>query len=108
MTSKEESLTPDESVWKNEWGATIRQPCTMPDHILKGLVEACVEAFRNVEDLQKEGPDLVKRIKIDADKLWGGYWHVIVGRNFGCHATHQGRHFAFFYVGEVAFMAFKT
>jgi len=32
------------------------------------------------------------------DKAYGGTWHCIVGRNFGCSVTHETKYLVFFKV----------
>mgnify|MGYP001454689973 CR=1 FL=1 len=92
------------------WGAKVKQPCNMPHDMLEELVKKTTKILSGVNagELQEKGPEIVKQIKVDADAKWGGNWHVIVGKNFGCHATHRSRHFVFFYVSDVATMIFKT
>jgi dynein light chain LC8-type len=65
------------------------------------LAVAAVEKF-SVEK------DIAAAIKKDLDQRYGMTWHCIVGRNFGSYVTHETKHFIYFYVGEVAILAFKT
>ena len=40
--------------------------------------------------------------QLQFDKAYGGTWHCIVGRNFGCSVTHETKYLVFFKVrGEV-------
>lgn len=35
-------------------------------------------------------------------------WHCFVGRKFGSFVTHEDGHYIYFYVGQTAFLLFKT
>jgi len=35
------------------------------------------------------------------DGKYGGTWHCVVGRNFGCSVTHETKYLVFFKVGNV-------
>jgi len=100
----------EEENWRVMWGAKVKQPCELPTNILKDIVQKTSKLLSEVRvsELQEKGPAIAKKIKVEADEKWGGKWHVIIGRNFGCHATHQSRHFLFFYISDVAIMIFKT
>ncbi|ORY77021.1 dynein light chain 1 protein DLC-1 [Protomyces lactucae-debilis] len=52
--------------------------------------------------------DIAAYIKQDFDRRFGTTWHVIVGRNFGSYVTHETRHFIYFYLGQMAFLIFKS
>ena len=39
---------------------------------------------------------------------YNGVWHCVVGRNFGAYATHEAKHYLYFYMGQIAVMLFKT
>jgi len=47
-------------------------------------------------------------IKTDFDRRYGGQWHCVVGRQFGCYISHFQREFIYFYANSVAVMLFKT
>ena len=96
--------------WRIMWGAKVKQPCDMPDDMLKDFVTKTSDLLSKVEttELQEKGPDIVKAVKLEADTKYGGNWHVIIGRNFGCDATHRAGRFVFFYVSDVATMIYQT
>ncbi|BFZ57479.1 Dynein light chain [Savitreella phatthalungensis] len=52
--------------------------------------------------------DIASYVKQEFDKKYGSTWHVIVGRNFGSYVTHETRHFIYFYLGQIAFLVFKS
>ena len=39
---------------------------------------------------------------------YGDFWHCVVGRNFGCFATHETRMFLYFYIDDKAVMIYKA
>eukprot|EP00057_Strongylocentrotus_purpuratus_P034994 XP_797323.2 PREDICTED: uncharacterized protein LOC592722 [Strongylocentrotus purpuratus] len=52
--------------------------------------------------------DIAAYIKKEFDKKYNPTWHCIVGRNFGSYVTHETKHFIYFYLGQVAFLLFKS
>ena len=52
--------------------------------------------------------EIAGHVKRGMDGEYGQTWHCIVGRSFGSYVTHQNQTFIFFYVGELAFLLFKT
>ena len=44
----------------------------------------------------------------EMDKKHTPTWHCIVGRNFGSYVTHETKHFAYFYIGQMACLLFKS
>ncbi|KAJ3616443.1 hypothetical protein Zmor_011898 [Zophobas morio] len=47
-------------------------------------------------------------IKEEFDRKYSFSWHCVVGRNFGSYVTHEARYFIYFYVGQMAFLLFRT
>lgn len=35
-------------------------------------------------------------------------WHCIVGRYFGGYVTHEAKHYAYFYLGQMGILIFKS
>ena len=42
------------------------------------------------------------------DARFGPTWHCVVGRHFGSYVTHETRSFAYFYLGPLAVLLFKS
>ncbi|CAG7718080.1 unnamed protein product [Allacma fusca] len=40
-----------------------------------------------------------KAIKEEMDKVYGPYWHVVVGESFGFEVTYQKEHFIYMFFG---------
>jgi hypothetical protein len=53
-------------------------------------------------------PPVPAVIKKEFDRKHGPTWHVVVGRNYGSYVTHETKSFAYFYLGQLAFLIFKT
>lgn len=52
--------------------------------------------------------DIASHIKKEFDRKYTPTWHVFVGRNFGSFVTHETHHYTYFYLGQVAFLIFKS
>ncbi|SCU88884.1 LAMI_0D11650g1_1 [Lachancea mirantina] len=52
--------------------------------------------------------EIAAMIKKDLDVKYGSTWHVIVGKSFGSYVTNEKGHFIYFYIGQFAFLVFKT
>lgn len=86
--------------------ARVMWPPDMPDDMLEDAVKTAQEAV-NQFNPETQGQDVARYIKQRFDEQWLPYWHVIVGKNFGCHCTHETRRFVYFYLGKQAFMIYK-
>ncbi|KAI5952022.1 DYN2 [Candida jiufengensis] len=52
--------------------------------------------------------DIATFLKKELDQIYGPTWHVIVGKSFGSYVTHEQGYFIYFYIGELAFLIFKS
>ncbi|KAI3404427.1 DYN2 [Candida oxycetoniae] len=52
--------------------------------------------------------DIAAFLKKELDQTYGATWHVIVGKSFGSYVTHEQGYFIYFYIGELAFLVFKS
>ncbi|KAF5210086.1 putative 54S ribosomal protein [Clavispora lusitaniae] len=68
------------------------------------VLELAVDATRTY----KVEKDIATYLKKELDLLYGASWHVIVGKSFGSYVTHEQGYFAYFYIGELAFLIFKS
>lgn len=51
------------------------------------------------------------RTALNNSKLHGGaeaVWQVFVGRKFGANVTYESKNYIYFYIGQTAFLVFKT
>lgn len=76
----------------------------MPEHMQRRAVTLARGAMSQHTVMR----EIAGAIKREFDREYGTTWHCIVGRSFGSFVTHQNQSFIFFYVGEFAFMLFKT
>lgn len=63
---------------------------------------ACVVQERSIEK------DVATLVKKTLDENLGGTWHVVVGESFGCSVTHETKYIAFFQLGLVYFLVFRS
>jgi dynein light chain LC8-type len=47
-------------------------------------------------------------VKKKCDEEFGGTWHCVVGRNFGCSITHDTKYVFFFQVDLMHVLLFKS
>lgn len=52
--------------------------------------------------------EFASHVKKEFDRKYGGTWHCFVGRNFSSFVTHETHHYIYFYLGQMAFMIFKS
>ena len=52
--------------------------------------------------------DVAAQVKNELDQHAAGpTWHVIVGKSFGSHVTHETNHVIYFFLGEIGFLVYK-
>lgn len=76
----------------------------MAEEIQTRVLELAVDATSTY----KVEKDIATYLKKELDLLYGASWHVIVGKSFGSYVTHELGYFAYFYIGELAFLIFKN
>lgn len=76
----------------------------MPDDMQKRAIALAQDALSRHSVLR----EIAGSVKKEFDKEFGSTWHCVVGKSFGSYVTHQSNSFIFFYVGDHAFMLFKT
>lgn len=67
-----------------------------------------VELAKTAMDRFNTEKDIANFIKKELDRNHTPFWHCIVGRNFGSYVTHETKHFVYFYIDELAVLAFKA
>jgi len=85
-------------------------PPDMPDDILERIVQLahdCLEEYPEEGGQLKEAKTIAKKMKDTLDSEHGKYWHVTVGKNFGCYAVHEKQRFTYFYISHIAFLVYK-
>lgn len=77
---------------------------TKSDELREEIFDLSMNAVANYQ-LERE---MASYIKKELDVSHGETWHVVVGKNFGSYVTHEKGYFLYFYVGQLAFLVFKT
>ncbi|CAN6616368.1 dynein light chain 1, cytoplasmic [Trichomonascus vanleenenianus] len=72
------------------------------------MQSAVIEIAQSALDKFSVEKDVAAMIKKELDAKFGLTWHCIVGKNFGSYVTHETKHFIYFYIGPLAFLAYKT
>ena len=60
----------------------------------KMVDRAKAEVAKAVRD-EKDEQEMSRAIKQSFDKLYGAFWHCVVGKSFGAFGTHETRHFIY-------------
>ncbi|CDW53231.1 dynein light chain [Trichuris trichiura] len=77
--------------------------CDMSEEMITDAVQKADEAL----DTMKLEVEMAKMIKKFFDSKYLPPWHIIVGRKFGSHVTHEVSTFAYFILGNMAFLIFR-
>lgn len=76
----------------------------IPEEIQGEAIQFVCEGMDN-NTIEK---DIATYAKKKCDEKFGGTWHVVVGRNFGCSITHDTKFVLFFQVDLMHCMLFKS
>ncbi|VDM01912.1 unnamed protein product [Schistocephalus solidus] len=76
----------------------------MPIDMQKNVFEITQKALERCA-LEK---DIAGFIKKAFDDKYGKNWQCITGKHFGSFVTHEKDRFIYFYIGNIAFLLFKT
>ena len=77
----------------------------MSEDMQAETTELAVIAMRECKNVEK---DVAVFLRKEFDKKYGPTWHCIVGKRFGSFVTHETGHHIYFYLGQTAFLLFKT
>ena len=84
-----------EQVRKPFKGAKVDWPADMPDDMLEDAITVAKNALET-HDFEEQGVEIAQIVKKHMDERWEPYWHVFLGKSFGCHAVHERRRFVYF------------
>lgn len=70
--------------------------------------DEAIELVENAMEKHTIEKDVATEVKKKCDEKFGGTWHIVVGRNFGCSITHDTRYVLFFQVNLMHVMLFKS
>jgi len=83
------------SVKKPFKGAKVDWPADMPDDMLEDAITVAKKAL-DEHDFEEQGVEIANIVKKHMDEKWEPYWHVFLGKSFGCHAVHERNRFVYF------------
>ncbi len=89
-------------------GAQVLWPPDISDDILEDVVSF---ADNTLQELGfDDGVEVARIIKQHLDEKWDPYWHVFLGKSFGCHAVHEKEKFVYFTFEEsnISFLIYKA
>ena len=90
-------------------GALVHWPPDMPDDILEDAITVAQKAL-NEHEFESQGVDIAKIVKKHMDDRWEPYWHVFLGKSFGCHSVHEKNRFVYFTFDQskISFLIYKA
>lgn len=87
------------------WAPTaILRASDLPQEIQAKVFELAQDAVASYTTEK----DIATFLKKELDNMYGPTWHVIAGRSFGSYVTHEQGFFAYFYLGDLAILVFKS
>ena len=53
---------------------------------------------------------IARKVKKYMDEKWEPYWHVFLGKSFGCHSVHERNRFVYFTFepSKISFLIYKA
>ena len=76
--------------------------------IPEALQEKAILRVNQAMDKFQIEKDISTSVKKKCDEEFGGTWHVVCGRNFGCSITHDTKFVLFFQIDLLHVMLFKS
>lgn len=77
----------------------------MSEDMQADATDMAIKAMQACKNVEK---DVAQVLRKEFEKKYNPTWHCIVGKRFGSFATHETGHFIYFYLGQTAFLLFKT
>jgi dynein light chain LC8-type len=72
------------------------------------IEQDCVDCAAEALSRFAEQRAVAQWMKRQLDAKYGAVWHVIVGRHFGSYVSHDDKSFLYFFVGDVAFLIWRS
>merc|ERR1712086_1243463 len=91
-------------------GALVEWPPAMPDDMLEEVIAISKKAL-DEHEFEEEGVEIARIVKQHMDEKWEPYWHVFLGKSFGCHAVHERNRFVYFTFEQnnnISFLIYKA
>jgi len=76
--------------------------------IPENMQEKAILRVNQAMDKFQVEKDIATSAKKKFDEEFGGTWHVVCGRNFGCSITHDTKFVLFFQIDLLHVMLFKS
>ena len=84
-------------------------PCDAHD-MLEEVIQVAKKALDDHE-FEVDGVEIASIVKKHMDDKWEPYWHVFLGKSFGCHAVHERNRFVYFTFEQnsnISFLIYKA
>eukprot|EP00347_Sterkiella_histriomuscorum_P001715 403370961 len=90
-------------------GAKVDWPPDMPDDMLEDAITIAKKTL-DEHDFETQGVDIARLVKKHMDDKWEPYWHVFLGKSFGCHSVHERNRFVYFTFeqSKISFLIYKA
>ena len=91
----------------------------MPDDMLEDSI-AIAKKTLDEHDFETDGVEvtticflnfqIARKVKKYMDEKWEPYWHVFLGKSFGCHSVHERNRFVYFTFepSKISFLIYKA
>jgi dynein light chain LC8-type len=92
----------------------------MPDDMLEDAI-AISKKTLDEHDFEADGVEvrnaasinaiqIARKVKKHMDEKWEPYWHVFLGKSFGCHSVHERNRFVYFTFepSKISFLIYKA
>ena len=74
----------------------------------RDVEQDCVDCAAEALSRYTEQRAIAQWMKRQLDGKYGAVWHVIVGHHFGSYVSHDDKSFIYFFVGDVAFLIWRS
>lgn len=73
-------------------------------------VEVSIFKRLNINALFLNDIQIARKVKKYMDEKWEPYWHVFLGKSFGCHSVHERNRFVYFTFepSKISFLIYKA
>jgi len=83
-------------------GRPIIKSADMTQEMQDEVIEITQQSMQlNVEK------EIAQNIKVELDRKYGAYWHVIVGKSFGSFVSHETKSYLYFSIDQNSILIFR-
>jgi dynein light chain LC8-type len=76
--------------------------------ISEELEQEIISIAKYALDKMHTNQEIASHLKDELNRKYNGNWQCFVGRSFGSFVTYEAKHYMYFYIGQYAFLIFKT